>query len=117
VLENGGLLIDMPGMRELGLLGVGEEIDEGFADVFANIQTLSKACRFADCTHANEPGCAVREAIQRGELNAEHFRNYQKLKKESDFHELTYADKRQKDRAFGKLVRSVSKTRSKRDDF
>ena len=113
VLENGGLLIDMPGMRELGLLGVGEEIDEGFADV----QTLSKECRFADCTHANEPGCAVREAIERGDLNTEHFHNYQKLKKESDFHELSYADKRQKDRAFGKLVRSVSKTRNKRDDF
>lgn len=113
VLENGGLLIDMPGMRELGLLGVGEEIDEGFADV----QTLSKECRFADCTHANEPGCAVREAIERGDLNAEHFQNYLKLKKESDFHELSYADKRQKDRAFGKLVRSVSKTRNKRDDY
>jgi len=113
VLENGGLLIDMPGMRELGLLGVGEEIDEGFVDV----QALSKQCRFADCTHANEPGCAVREAIERGELNAEHFQNYQKLKKESEFHDLSYADKRQKDRAFGKLVRSVSKTRNKRDDF
>jgi ribosome biogenesis GTPase / thiamine phosphate phosphatase len=113
VLKNGGLLIDMPGMRELGLLGVGEEIDDGFVDV----QTLSKACCFADCTHANEPGCAVREAIDRGELNAEHFQNYRKLKKESDFHELSYADKRQKDRTFGKLVRSVSKTRNKRDDF
>ena len=113
VLENGGLLIDMPGMRELGMLGVGEEIDEGFADV----QAMSKQCRFADCTHANEPGCAVREAIERGELNAEHFHNYQKLKKESEFHELSYADKRQKDRAFGKLVRSVTKTRNKRDDF
>lgn len=113
VLENGGLLIDMPGMRELGLLGVGEEIDEGFAD----IQKLTKECRFADCTHANEPGCAVREAIEHGELNAEHFQNYLKLKKESDFHELSYAGKRQKDRAFGKLVRSVSKARSKRDDY
>jgi len=113
VLENGGLLIDMPGMRELGLLGVGDEIDEGFADV----QKLTKECRFSDCTHANEPGCAVREAIERGELKTEHFQNYQKLKKESDFHELSYADKRQKDRAFGKLVRSVSKTRNKRDDY
>lgn len=113
VLENGGLLIDMPGMRESGLLGVGEEIEEGFADV----QTRSRECRFADCTHANEPGCAVREAIERGELNVEHFQNYQKLKKESDFQELSYAEKRKKDRAFGKLVRSVSTTRNKRDDF
>ena len=112
VLENGGLLIDMPGMRELGLLGVGEEIDEGFA----YIQKLTKECRFADCTHANEPGCAIRAAIEQGTLNAGHFENYVKLKKESDFHDLSYAEKRQKDRAFGKLVRSVSKTRNKRDD-
>lgn len=113
VLENGGLLIDMPGMRELGLLGVGEEIDEGFADV----QTRSKECRFADCTHANEPDCAEREAIERGELNAEHFDNYLKLKKESDFHELSYVDKRKKDRAFGKFIHSVTKARGRRDDY
>ena len=112
VLENGGLLIDMPGMRELGLLGVGEKIDEGFAD----IQKLTKECRFADCTHSNEPGCAIRKAIEQGKLNTGHFENYMKLKKESDFHDLSYAEKRQKDRAFCKLVRFVSKTRNKRDD-
>jgi ribosome biogenesis GTPase len=64
------------------LLGVGEDIDEGFADILA----LSKECRFADCTYANEPGCAIRSAIEQGELNAEHFQNYLKLKKESEFH-------------------------------
>ena len=109
VLEHGPLLIDMPGMRELGMLGVGEEIDEGFAD----IQALSQECRFANCTHANEPGCAVRSAIERGELNAESFQNYLKLKKESDFHEMSYLEKRQKDRAFGKFVRSVTKGKSR----
>ncbi|OHC90171.1 MAG: ribosome small subunit-dependent GTPase A, partial [Sideroxydans sp. RIFOXYB12_FULL_59_6] len=81
MLESGGLLIDMPGMRELGMLGVGEGIDNSFAD----IRELSRNCRFTDCSHTNEPGCAVRKAMERNELNAEHYQNYLKLKKESDF--------------------------------
>ena len=109
VLEHGGLLIDMPGMREFGLLGVSENFDDSFAD----IQELSQCCRFADCTHRNEAGCAVQQAIEQGELNAEHFQGYLKLKKESAFHDLTYAGKRKKDRAFGKFIHSVKKTRGK----
>jgi len=109
VLENGGLLIDMPGMRELGMLGVGEVVDESFSDIVA----YAKACRFANCTHASEPGCAVRQAIANHELDAEHLKGYLKLKKESEFHEMSYLEKRQKDRAFGQFVRSVQKTRGK----
>ena len=109
VLEHGGLLIDMPGMRELGMLGVGEGLDDSFAD----IRELSKKCRFADCSHTNEPGCAVRRAIEEDGLDAEHLLNYLKLKKESEFHELSYVDKRKKDRAFGKFVHSVMKNRDK----
>jgi ribosome biogenesis GTPase len=112
MLAHGGLLIDMPGMRELGMLGVSEGIDESFAD----IRELSQNCRFADCSHVNEPGCAIQKAIELCELDTEHFQNYLKLKKESEFHELSYVDKRKKDRAFGKFVRSVTKTRGKRDD-
>jgi len=110
VLEHGGLLIDMPGMRELGMLGVSEGLDDSFAD----IQAYSKHCRFPDCTHNSEPGCAVQRAIAQGELDAGHFRNYLKLKKESEFHEMSYLEKRKKDRAFGKLVNSVMKTKGKR---
>ena len=111
VLEQGGLLIDMPGMRELGMLGVSEEIDDSFAD----IQEYSKNCRFANCTHSNEPGCAVWKAIAQDELNAEHFQNFLKLKKESEFHEMSYLEKRKKDRAFGQFVRSVVKAKGKRN--
>ncbi|MBS1196887.1 MAG: GTPase EngC [Proteobacteria bacterium] len=111
VLENGGELIDMPGMRELGLLGVGEEIDDSFAD----IQVYARGCRFADCTHTNEPGCAVRSAMAQDELDAGHFQNYLKLKKESEFHDMTHLEKRRKDRAFGKFVRSVVKEKGKRN--
>lgn len=105
MLDNGGLLIDMPGMRELGILSAGEGIDDSFAD----IKALASECRFADCSHNNEPGCAIRQAIESGKLNPEHYQSYLKLKAESDFNEMSYVDKRKKDRAFGKFVRSVLK--------
>ncbi|HAD04176.1 MAG TPA: ribosome small subunit-dependent GTPase A [Desulfuromonas sp.] len=112
LLEHGGLLIDMPGMRELGMLGASDGIDDTFNDV----QEFSKNCRFTNCSHADEPGCAVQMALAQHKLNAEHFQNYLKLKKESEFHDLSYAEKRKKDRAFGKFVHSVMKTRGMRDE-
>lgn len=112
VLESGGLLIDMPGMRELGMLGVGEGIDDSFADIRAQ----SLRCRFSDCTHTSEPGCAIRDSIAKGEMDEGHFRSYQKLKKESEFLEMSFHEKRQKDRDFGKLVRSVMKSRGRQDE-
>lgn len=111
LLQDGALLIDMPGMRELGMLGFSEGIDNSFAE----IRELAKSCRFNNCGHANEPGCAVRAAIERHELDEGQFQNYVKLAKESEFHEMSYADKRKKDRAFGKFVNSVMKSRNKRD--
>jgi ribosome biogenesis GTPase len=110
VLDNGALLIDMPGMRELGMLlpgnlGAGSGLDESFAD----IMVLAGRCRFADCGHTNEPGCAIRKAIESGELNPEHYRSYLKLKAESDFNEMSYVDKRKKDKAFGKMIKTVLK--------
>ncbi|MDD5472101.1 MAG: ribosome small subunit-dependent GTPase A [Sideroxydans sp.] len=109
MLDNGALLIDMPGMRELGILSTGEGLDDSFAD----IRTLASHCRFADCSHNNEPGCAVRRAIEAGELDAGHYQSYLKLQAESDFNEMSYVDKRKKDRAFGKMVKSVLKVKRK----
>lgn len=108
-LENGGLLIDMPGMRELGVMSAGE----GLQDSFADISTLAGHCRFADCRHNNEPGCAIRMAIASGELNPEHYQSYLKLKAESDFNEMSYVDKRRKDKAFGKMVKAVVKSKNR----
>ncbi len=108
-LDNGALLIDMPGMRELGILSTGEGLDDSFADIAA----LASQCRFADCSHNNEPGCAIRKAIENGELNPEHYQSYLKLKAESDFNEMSYVDKRKKDKAFGKMVKSVLKEKGK----
>ena len=111
VLEHGGLLIDMPGMRELGMLGAGEGIDETFAD----IGVLAANCRFPDCSHGSEPGCAVRAAIKLHELDEAHLQNYLKLRKESEFHELSYQERRNKDRAFGRYVHSYKKRRDGAD--
>lgn len=108
VLEGRGLLIDTPGMRELGMLGAGEGIDETFAD----IRTLAESCRFPDCSHGSEPGCAVRAAIERHEVGEEHLRSYLKLRKESEFHELSHVERRKKDKAFGRFVHSYKKQKN-----
>jgi len=77
-LPSGGCLIDTPGMREMKLTG-DEELDEG---QFADIEELAQHCRFGDCSHQNEPGCAVRAALDDGRLEAERWRNYLKLRGE-----------------------------------
>lgn len=105
LLDGGALLVDTPGMRELGMLGVGAGLDDAFADVAA----LATGCRFADCTHRSEPGCAVRAAVDRRELDDGRLRSYLKLEKESSFHEMSYVERRQKDREFGRHVRAVKK--------
>jgi ribosome biogenesis GTPase / thiamine phosphate phosphatase len=77
-LPSGGCLIDTPGMRELKLTG------EENLDLFADIETLAENCRFADCGHGSEPGCAVQEALHDGELSPERWRNYLKLRDERE---------------------------------
>ncbi len=81
LLPGGGLLLDTPGMRELGLW----DSDEGLAATFEDIETLAADCRFADCGHSNEPGCAVRAALEAGDLDAERWRSFQKLRRELAF--------------------------------
>ena len=103
VLEQGALLVDTPGMRELGMLGAGAALDDSFGE----IRGLSRSCRFADCRHAGEPGCAVREAIERGELAADRYESYAKLKKEAEHHEMSFVEKRRKDKAFGKFIKTA----------
>jgi len=105
VLESGAMLIDTPGMRELGLLNA----DEGVNTSFEDIEALSANCRFSDCSHTNEPGCAVLRALEKGKLNEAHYQNYLKLKKETEFNESSYAEKRKKDKAFGRMVQSAVK--------
>jgi ribosome biogenesis GTPase len=110
VLEHGGLLIDTPGMRELGMLGA----QVGIGETFADINALAQACRYIDCRHASEPGCEVRAAIERNELSEEHLRNFLKLQKEADFNDLAYIDRRKKDRAFGRILHTYKKRKDGR---
>lgn len=104
-LEGGALVIDNPGMREFGILGAEGGIGESFSD----ITTLAPNCRYRDCTHKSEPGCAVLAAVNSGEISQEHYVNYLKLRKESEFYQLSYAEKRKKDREFGRYIKSAKK--------
>jgi ribosome biogenesis GTPase len=92
-------------MRELGLVGADNGLNAGFEDLVR----LSAKCRYADCSHEQEPGCAVRAAVERGELSEDRHSNYLKLRKESEYYEMSYLDKRKKDKAFGKFIKSFKK--------
>jgi ribosome biogenesis GTPase len=105
VLDSGAMLIDTPGMRELGLVGTSDGMDTTFRD----IGDYATQCRFPDCTHTQEPGCAVLIALRNGELNDDRYQRYRKLQKEAERHGLSYAEKRKKDKAFGRFVKSAMK--------
>ena len=105
ILENGGLLIDNPGMREIGLLDSGA----GIKNVFSEIYDLSKKCKFSDCTHINEPKCAVLAAINSGVLDKNKYDNYIKLLKENEYNTMTKLEKRKKDRDFGQFIKTAKK--------
>ncbi len=102
-LVDGGWLIDTPGMRELQLVDVAKALD----DVFQEIATLAERCRFADCTHTNEPECAVLAAIDTGHLDAGRLRRYRKLLSEDRRNTESLAERRARDRSTGKYYKSV----------
>jgi ribosome biogenesis GTPase len=89
-LPGGGLIIDTPGMRELQLW----ESKSGLSGTFADIEKLSSECRFSDCTHSTEPGCAVLEAVAAGELAEDRLLSHQKLQRE-----LAHLERKQDARA------------------
>ena len=105
VLDNGALLVDTPGMRELGMIAVGTSIDDSFSD----INELSRDCRFNDCTHKVEVGCAILTAVQAGNLGEERYQSYMKLMKESRFHQMSYVERRKKDKQFGRMIKTAMK--------
>jgi len=109
MLDRGAFLIDTPGMRELGLLESGSGLDTTFGEIAEH----AKRCRFPDCTHTREPGCAVLAAVKDGEMNDGRYQSYLKLKKEVDYHDLSYFEKRRKERAFGRFVKSAKKQMKK----
>lgn len=110
VLPAGGLLIDLPGIREVKL----GEAGTGVSEVFDDIDVLARQCRFVDCHHHDEPGCAVQQAIQAGTLDERRLRNYEKLAREEARHSATLAEQRQQDKAFGKMVKQHTGAKRRR---
>ncbi len=100
VLENGGILIDNPGMREVGIA----DTTSGLESTFDRIITLSQKCKFKDCTHTNEIGCAVLDAVKKGKINKKSYENYLKMEREKAHFELTIVERRKKDKDFGKMI-------------
>lgn len=107
MLAGGAMLVDTPGMRELGNI----DVEKGIANAFDDIVQLTEGCRYANCTHTNEKGCAVLEALANGSIMEGHFQNYMKLQKESEYNRMSYLEKKQKDKQFGKMVKSVMKNK------
>ena len=104
-LDFGAMVVDTPGMRELGNFSV----DTGLDETFFEIITLSEKCHFNDCTHVEEKGCAVLDAVEKGQLSADRYQNYIKMTKESTYNEMSYLEKRKKDKQFGKLCKTIMK--------
>jgi ribosome biogenesis GTPase / thiamine phosphate phosphatase len=114
-LPSGGLLIDTPGMREIQIWDVEEEVEETFDD----IEELATQCRFRDCRHTSEPGCAVVAAIEQGELDAGRLENYEKMLKERAFQERRTdkaAQLREKER-WKKIMKEFKKGKGQGDKY
>ncbi len=110
---NGGWLVDTPGMRSLRLLDAEDGVDEVFSDLI----DLAGACRFSDCQHISEPGCAVQAAITAGTLDAARLERWRKLRREDLRNSETVAQSRARNKAFDKMVRTVKKAMKARKRF
>lgn len=102
-LKNGGIVIDNPGMREVGMTNT----TEGINSFFDEITTLSKECKYTDCSHTSEPGCKVLSELKSGRLDEGKYSNYINLKKESEYYDMTDFEKREKDHKFGKFIKKA----------
>jgi ribosome biogenesis GTPase / thiamine phosphate phosphatase len=103
ILKNGAMIIDTPGMRELGNIAVSTGINETFSE----IADLSGQCQYSDCTHRDEDGCAILKAISEGVISEERYWNFIRMNKETAYNEMSYHEKRRKEKQFGKLCKSI----------
>ena len=108
LLPGGGLVLDTPGMRELALVD-----DDGLDALFGDVAELASRCRFRDCRHDTEPGCAVKAAVAAGELDADRLEHVRQLQREAAAFELRHDERarRQKERAWGQLSDEVAQLR------
>ena len=110
LLDNGSILIDTPGMREVGMTETGSGIEMTFDDIAG----LAQSCKFNNCTHVDEPGCSVLQAIEEGTLSLDEYQNFKKLERQTEHFSSTVAEKRRKDKAFGKMIKEVLKDKKKK---
>ncbi len=109
VLANGGILIDNPGMREVGIT----DSSSGIEITFDDIVKLSDHCKFKDCTHTTEIGCAVVEALEKSDIDHDSYENYLKMEREKVHFESTVAQRRRKDKDFGKMIKQFKNQKYK----
>lgn len=109
-LPAGGWLLDTPGMRELQMT----DVEDGLADVFADIIALTSDCKFSDCAHNGEPGCAVEQALKGGTLELARLTRYRKLAAEDARNSASLAERRARDKSLGKMYRGSQKQKAQR---
>lgn len=109
ILEKGGIVIDNPGMREVGIADAGS----GLEITFDKIMHLSRNCRFKDCKHLHETGCAVLEAVEKGEVDRASYENYLKMEREKAYFDSTLAERRKRDKVFGRMTKNFKKDMKK----
>jgi len=109
-VPGGCAVLDTPGMRELQLA----DAEAGIGDLFSDLRDLATECKFNDCAHESEPGCAVLAAVERGEIDAARLARWKKLVAEERFNTESLTDRRMRDRAFGKMVKRTIKGSRKR---
>lgn len=106
--KDGYILIDTPGMREIGIT----DFSNAENIVFDEIAELASKCRFKDCTHTSEPGCAVLDAVETGEISLDRLKNYRKLSREAEHFSISVSERKRRDKNFGKMVKEVKKFKS-----
>ncbi len=105
ILENGGILIDNPGMREVGIA----DTSGGLETTFERIIILADECRFKNCKHINQSGCRVIEAVETGEIDEDSYKNFLKLEKEKVRFNTSLAERKKKEKVFGKMLKNYKK--------
>jgi len=105
-LKSGSIFIDTPGMRELGNF----DIDSGLDETFDDILSFSSQCRFKDCTHIHDEGCAVKEAVERGDIDEDRYHNFLAIQKEAAYYQMSNLEKRKKDKSFSSMLKNYKKT-------
>lgn len=102
-LPNGSVIIDNPGMREVGMTSSGD----GLVQTFEELEVLADACKFTDCSHNVEKGCALLESLTTGEIDQRAYDNYMRLQREQEHYAISEHERRKKEKAFGRMVKDV----------